>query len=160
MIIDSFLFNKDFASLEIRLSELSEIVDLFVICESNFTFSGKSKPLYLTENIDNFSAYSHKIKVIIEENKHKTKIPMIREIHQRKRITKYLKTLSLTKNDLIIYSDCDEIPRSSVIEKLNKKNKCNALLELQGYSNYLNMKGDIWPRARVISGDKFKSIED
>ena len=51
MIIDSFLFNKDFASLEIRLSELSEIVDLFVKTLNNITSTIDLLTFSIMENV-------------------------------------------------------------------------------------------------------------
>jgi hypothetical protein len=44
------LFNKDFEALKIRLDELYETVDLFIVCESHYTFSGIPKALHLSEN--------------------------------------------------------------------------------------------------------------
>ena len=52
MIIDCFLFSEDFLALEIRLNELYEVVDQFIICESSFSFSGIKKKLFLTENLE------------------------------------------------------------------------------------------------------------
>jgi hypothetical protein len=47
LIYDFFIFNNEFDMLEIRLYELYEYVTLFLIAESNQTFTGKSKPLHL-----------------------------------------------------------------------------------------------------------------
>jgi beta-1,4-mannosyl-glycoprotein beta-1,4-N-acetylglucosaminyltransferase len=160
MIIDTTMFNEDFQTLEIRLEELWEVVDIFAICESRFTFTGKPKPLHLTENFDKFKKYRKKIEIVLENKRHLTNIPMIREIHQRKRITKFVKSLSLNKEDLIIYSDCDEIPRREVIESLISQKDVNVLLSMRMFSNYINMEAGNWARARVVSKSKFKSIED
>lgn len=160
MIIDTLLFNRDFEALKIRLDELYEVVDLFVICESKYTFTGIPKPLYLTENINKFGKYKNKIRIVIENRKHLTKIPFIREIHQRKAISKYLNKLKIRKSDLIIYSDCDEIPRASIISSLKNKSNCNVLLEMRNFTNYLNMELGVWSRARVVSGKNYRSIEN
>jgi hypothetical protein len=153
------LFNKDFETLRIRLDELYEIVDLFVICESNYTFSGIPKALYLSENLDKFSEYTDKIKIVIERKKHLTNIPFIREIHQRKAISNYIKLLKISNSDLIIYSDCDEVPKSSTIKHLEGRSNCNVLLEMRHFTNYLNMELGVWARARVVSGKNYHSIE-
>ena len=159
MIIDTFSFNKDFNALKIRISELYDVVDLFVVAESAYTHSGKKKPLHLSENIHNFSKFSSKIKIVSNKRKYLTINPRIREARQRELITRYLKSLKLTKHDLIIHSDCDEIPRGKIIADIKKNNTtCNILLELSAYSTRLNLYEGQWTRARVVSGDLFKSI--
>jgi hypothetical protein len=85
---------------------------------------------------------------------------MIREIHQRKRITKFVKSLSLIQDDLIIYSDCDEIPRREVLERLKSQKDVNVLLSMRMFSNHLNLEAGNWARARIVSKSKFQSIED
>jgi len=159
MIIDTFLFNKDFNTLQIRLEELYEIVDLFVICESKFTFSGEQKPLYLSQNLDTITKYRDKVRIVVESKRHLTRIPFIREIHQRKVISKFISSFGLRSNDLIIYSDCDEIPRRESIVSLFGNVECNAILEMRNFTNYLNMELGTWSRARVVSGKNYKSIE-
>jgi len=153
------LFNKDFEALKIRLDELYETVDLFIVCESHYTFSGIPKALHLSENLHKFSKYSDKIKIVVEKKKHLTKIPFIREIHQRKVISNYIKSLKISNSDLIIYSDCDEIPKSSTIKSLKGRPDCDILLEMRNFTNYLNMELGVWARARVVSGKNYYSIE-
>ena len=97
MIIDTILFNQDFEALEIRLEELYETIDLFVICESKFTFSGIPKDLHLTLYLNKISKYIDKIRIVTEQRKHFTKKPFIREIHQRKVISRFLKSMKVDK---------------------------------------------------------------
>jgi beta-1,4-mannosyl-glycoprotein beta-1,4-N-acetylglucosaminyltransferase len=61
-IYDSFLFDHELDMLEIRLHELYDYVTLFLIVESDQTFSGKRKPLYLKENWSRFAKYHDKIR--------------------------------------------------------------------------------------------------
>lgn len=159
MIIDSFPFNKDFNTLKIRLAELNDIVDVFIVAESSYTHSGKPKPLYLSENISEFKDYSNKLVVVQNNRKYITLNPRIRELRQRQLISTYLKNYKLTVNDLIIHSDCDEIPRRTVIENLARvKRSYNILLELDCYSTRLNLKAGLWARVRIVSGENYKSI--
>ena len=44
MVIDCFLFFDEIDLLEIRLNELKDVVDVFVLTESPYTFTGKEKP--------------------------------------------------------------------------------------------------------------------
>lgn len=159
MIIDTFLFSNDFNALKIRLKELSEVVDLFIISESKYTFSGKRKKLYLTENMSELGDYSKKIVIVKNTRKYLTLIPWTREHRQRQLITKYLKKLKINHSDLIIHSDCDEIPRNNIIKSLyDRKTSVNCILELNNYQCYLNLPSGKWKRGRVITGDLYKSI--
>jgi beta-1,4-mannosyl-glycoprotein beta-1,4-N-acetylglucosaminyltransferase len=159
MIIDTCLFSEDFNALEIRLAELYDVVDLFVICESKFTFKGFEKPLHLSKNFHIFDKYKEKIHILVEDKKHLTKYPFIRETYQRKKISQFLDTLDIVDSDLIIYSDCDEIAKSSVIQKLSHMKNVNAILEFRMFSNYLNTFSGSWLRARAVSGNLYRNIE-
>lgn len=158
MIIDTFMFDKDFAALKIRLAELYDTVDLFIISESSYSHSGIVKPLNLTENLLLFSKYIDKILILTDTRKHLTKNPRIREQIQRNIITKQIKKMEFKSGDLIIHSDCDEIPRASVIQSLTSKDT-NAVLQFNNYANYLNLSDGIWERCRVISFKNFNSIQ-
>ena len=48
-LIDAFIFFNEVELLKFRLQYLSDVVDYFIISESNYTHSGKSKPYYLDE---------------------------------------------------------------------------------------------------------------
>ena len=49
-IIDSILFFNELDLLELRLEELYDHVDIFLIVESDKTFTGKPKPLFYKNN--------------------------------------------------------------------------------------------------------------
>ena len=160
MIIDTFPFNKDFNALEIRYEELKNSVDIFVASESAFTHSGLPKELHLTRASEVRSKMGQQLVVLGSKHKPMTKNPRTREMLQRQQITKYLKSLNLAPNDLIIHSDCDEIPRASVIDELaRRKDSVDAILELDNYANYINARDGIWPRGRIVSKSNFRSIQ-
>lgn len=56
-IYDCFIFFNELDLLELRLNELSDIVDKFVLVEGTKTFQGDDKPLYFEENKDRFKEY-------------------------------------------------------------------------------------------------------
>eukprot|EP01035_Chromulina_nebulosa_P023385 gene23385-30306_t len=59
LLFDVFLFNSEWDILEIRLHELSKVVDRFVILEAECTFSGGWKPLTFQKILSgNHSLYS------------------------------------------------------------------------------------------------------
>ena len=160
MIIDTFPFNKDFNALEIRYEELKHTVDFFVASESAFTHSGLPKELHLTNATDVRSKMGEQLVVLGSKHKPCTKNPRTREMLQRQEITHYLKTIGLAPKDLIIHSDCDEIPRASIVEELaERKDPVDVILELDNYANYINAKDGIWPRGRIVSRSEFRTIQ-
>ena len=50
MIVDCFMFYNELDILQIRLKELYDVVDYFIIIEATKTHSNRDKPLYFTEN--------------------------------------------------------------------------------------------------------------
>ena len=57
MLFDTFLFFNELDLLEIRLEELKDVVDRFVLVEAGVTLSGNPKPLYFDQHKDAFSRY-------------------------------------------------------------------------------------------------------
>ena len=62
MIYDCFLFLNELDLLEIRLNELDEVVDIFVIVEFNRTFSNIPKSYYYDDNKNRFKKFHKKIR--------------------------------------------------------------------------------------------------
>ena len=159
MIIDTFPFNRDFNALEIRFQELKETVDLFIASESAFTHSGLQKELHLSSANPMKEIMGDQLVILASTNKPMTNNPRIREMKQRQEISKYLKGLRLHPTDLIIHTDCDEIPRASIIKTLAARSTpIDVILELDNYANYINTKDGVWPRARVQSFSEFRSV--
>jgi beta-1,4-mannosyl-glycoprotein beta-1,4-N-acetylglucosaminyltransferase len=161
-VIDLTLFSEDFTALEIRLNELWSSVDLFLICESNFSFSGIRKPLYLSENIDRFSSFQDRIRIVKFEVEEPKSNPWAQEAWQRLFLSEALHGLKPSKRDLIISSDCDEIPRASIIQKLSELSETddvNSLLVLRNFTSFLNVSTGFYRRGRVVSYKSFKSAQ-
>ena len=57
-IINAFPFNAEFEMLEARLGEIGDLVDVFIILESNYSMFGDAKPLRLLNKMKNEGAYS------------------------------------------------------------------------------------------------------
>ncbi|OHD16709.1 MAG: hypothetical protein A2086_10715 [Spirochaetes bacterium GWD1_27_9] len=115
MIYDCFLFFNEFELLEIRLNELGNLVDKFVICESNYTFQGNPKPLYLLENMKKYEKYSDKIIHLVFDAKNIKggNKQWDRDSGQRNYLINGLKKCK--KDDIIILSDIDEIPDAKLL---------------------------------------------
>ena len=129
-IYDCFQYLDEDVVLELRFNYLDKFVDKFVIVESKYTHSGKKRDL--TFNINRYPEFKKKINYLVldkepsnleiiketdnEEKKNNILIlnPTKRELLQRELLMNGIKEAS--KDDLIMLSDVDEIPK---LENLN-----------------------------------------
>ena len=65
-IYDSFLFYNELDILEIRLNELNNVVDYFILVESSVTHQGQSKPFIFDENKERFAKFEGMTKFTTE----------------------------------------------------------------------------------------------
>lgn len=109
-IIDCFLFNDELDVLEVRLSLLSDYVNLFVLVESGKTFDGQDKPFYYEENRERFKEFSDKILYIKVEDMPTEK----GKEYQLNAISDTIHFLYKQKNlgidDLVCMSNVHEVP--------------------------------------------------
>ncbi len=157
-VFDCFMFNNELDILELRLSELFDVVDVFVLIEATFSHRGNSKPLHYRENERRFARYSKKVKNItirsmpaelerpfaignvpLEEEKH-----WIREGYQRNVLRDGI--AAANPNDLIIVSDVDEIPSANAIRQALACRRF-VFFELMLNYYYLNLSGGQWIKA-------------
>ena len=117
-IYDCFTFFNEFDLLELRLRELYDHVDYFVLVEGNKTFQNQEKPFYYDSMKYRYSQWRDKIiKVKLLDMPENTD-PWGRERHQRDGIIRGLRTAD--PNDIIMIGDADEIPRIETIHKLRE----------------------------------------
>lgn len=115
MVYDCFQFFNELDILKIRLNVLSPVVDRFVISEATETFSGLKKPLYYEENKDLFAEFADKIiHVVVEDTPEGD--THYRDTFQKNAVTRGLK--DCTDEDVIIFSDLDEIPNPDKIREI------------------------------------------
>ena len=117
-IYDCFLFFNETELLKIRLEELYDQVDYFVICEATETFQGEEKPLNFFSHRALYEKYEDKILYFPIEKRWETHDPWERERYQRNQILRALK--GCERSDIILLSDLDEIPSASSISLLPK----------------------------------------
>ncbi|PGH09556.1 beta-1,4-mannosyl-glycoprotein beta-1,4-N-acetylglucosaminyltransferase [Blastomyces parvus] len=175
-VYDIFLLNTELDWLEIRLNELSDHVDYFIIVESNITFTGHPKPTLLTDpNIwAKFSRFHGKIiHHLVEGDGENVRKAFDREKFQRDSgFTQVFPTLGQqsTKNpvtakpaaapqlgDVIIVSDIDEIPRPATVTLLRTcsfPRRVNLRSRFYYYSFQWLHKGPDWahPQATHYEG--------
>lgn len=110
--------------LELRLGELYPHVDYFVILESNVTFTGHPKPLYIQENYDLFSAFHDKMIVRTVDmgglkgdptawnREHLSRNAMLDQV------VPFLEGLQKAELGDVLLSDVDEIPKPDALAAL------------------------------------------
>lgn len=134
---DAFTYFNEIDLLEIRLEELNNIVDKFVICESTYTHAGNPKKLNF--DINKYPKFKDKIIYLVDDEvPNKKQIDITKhaqfkggpawenENHQRDYLNRQLDGLGV--GDFIIVSDLDEIPSAEGVKEaidklLVEKNK-------------------------------------
>jgi len=117
-VFDCFTFYNEFDILELRLQELWDVVDYFVISEGNLTHQSNPKPFYLKDNWERFEKYASKIRHVVLDDMPSNPDTWVNERYQRRNLIRGLRDLQ--PDDIVIVSDCDEIPRPSSIEAIKE----------------------------------------
>lgn len=117
-VYDCFTFFNELDLLEIRIQELYDAVDYFVIAEANMSHSGNPKEYVLEANWDRFSAWADKIRYLKIDDFPVTTDSWVREKFQRDALRRGLSDMA--DEDLVIISDLDEIPRAEIIEMIKQ----------------------------------------
>lgn len=115
MVYDCFQFFNELDILKLRLHIMAPVVDRFVISEATETFSGNPKPLYYEENKEMFAEFADKIiHVVVDDTP--PGYTHDRDTFQKNAVGRGLK--GCTDEDIIIFSDLDEIPNPEKIKEI------------------------------------------
>lgn len=187
-IYDCFLFFNEIELLEVRLELLYEHVDFFILSECDHTFSGLPKPFYFEENKEKFSKFLDKI-IHVKVNNSNQISNFVNTFEGKQKeefesITQFFESLKVDwKNeinwcldflhreyvrlgmyncedeDLIIFSDLDEIPNPKIFsdkfEEL-KNEEFNVLIG-NNFSYYINVLSQtVWYGPLIT---KYKNIK-
>ena len=153
MIIDCFPFLNELDLLELRLNELSTLVDKFVICEGTRTFSNKPKELVFPKNRDRFDGFSDRIEYVVLEDYSGIDVQRSWDMEKaQKQLAIDVATKDIQVGDLLIFSDCDEIPRAEAIQANIGSEFTLAMLEMPLFYYYLNCRciSQIWRRCKLL----------
>lgn len=170
-IIDYIQFNDEVDMLEFHLTTLFEVVDFFIIVESEYTFTGKPKALYFRENWNRFEKFSSKL-VYVNHTEVPNKVQVndgrqwqneiaqrnlgllagLRELHG--------KEVNLSADDFIAITDCDEIldPNSLLMIKHNPSPE-HDLLIMQMDMYYYDFRRQIKEKWRHVKLATFGKVE-
>lgn len=154
-IYDCFPFNNEFDVLQIRLAELYDVVDRFIITEATKTHSGKPKPLYFKDNLHRFEKYLNKITHIMIDDYPALDNWSI-ERHQRDCAMRGLGKCK--DNDIVIVSDLDEIPSAEVVKQYKTEYGIRGLEQKLYYYNFHCQAVDLWKEAKILPFGLLKQI--
>ncbi len=171
-IIDCITYFNEPMLFEIRLNILNNHVDEFVVCEANFTHSGRKKKLNF--DINKFKKFSNKIKYIvvdrepeeIENSKLQNSNNIILRRNAERRILSQRNAIynEIKKNnpdDWVIYSDSDEIPNLNEIDLRNSKEKFVIFNQNIFYYKFnLILKNNDWFGSKACRLKDLHSITD
>jgi beta-1,4-mannosyl-glycoprotein beta-1,4-N-acetylglucosaminyltransferase len=129
-IFDCFTFYNEADILEFRLQEYYDVVDKFVLVESNLTHNFNEKELYWADKFSKekrFQKYLNKIdSYVFDGNSVAEKKSIMIENDQRKSLKDGCLRSGINIGDLIIVGDVDEIYRKDkLIELLKLRKKIN-----------------------------------
>lgn len=152
MVYDCFQFSNELEILDIRLHELSKVVDKFVIVESAVSHACKPKRLYYEENKSEFKRFKDKIIHIVVEDTPDVNLPWIVNDYQFCQIMRGLKQCK--SSDIILFGDLDEIPRAEAVLKgikLQGKLKIFSQIYCQYYLNCMEYAKGSWYGTRMAT---------
>ncbi|MDA9188931.1 glycosyl transferase family 17, partial [Candidatus Pelagibacter sp.] len=155
-IYDCITFFDENLLVNSRFEILKDVVDYFIICESNYDHKGNKKKI-------NFKLNNSKLKykvrhIVVEENFPNLEDGWKCEAYQREKILEGLS--DSRENDLIMYSDSDEIPNPNIIKNINLKKKYGIFLQ-QFFTykiNIFNKYESPWEGTRICRRKDLKSI--
>lgn len=159
-IFDCFIFFNENLLTEIRLNILYKFVDFFVICEAQEDHRGNFKGY----NFDHsrFEKFKDKIIYIQLDKFPKNLGAWERQDFQRNYLKEALISSEVGMNDLIIYSDADEIINPNSLE--NFQNIDNNIIICEQYCFYykLNLLSkeyyNLWEGSRMVFFKNLKSF--
>lgn len=123
-VVDAFTFYNEFEMLEFRFEELYDAVDFFVVCEATLTHSGQVKDLLFGAHLARYAKYLDKVVWVVDDDAPPLtggpRDAWVREHHQREALLFGLRELGLDGGDVVLVTDCDEIPSAAVLEDLRR----------------------------------------
>lgn len=161
MIYDGFMFFNELELLEIRLHELNDVVDRFILVESPVTHSGKHKPLYFAaaKEESRFAPFLDRIEHVVVD------LPLgaghhqswQRENDQRRAIARGLRRFG--PGDLLMVSDADEIPSADALSVYAPVMGVAGCEQMLSYF-YANAIGGGWVGTRIVPFEAYARESD
>jgi hypothetical protein len=120
-IYDCFSFYNELDLLELRLKELYDHVDHFVLVESSTTHQNNPKPYYFEENKQRYQQYLDKIIHIKVDDMPMSADTWVNERFQRDQVLRGL--VDADEDDMVLLSDLDEFIRPEIVDEIRENPK-------------------------------------
>ncbi|PPQ66306.1 hypothetical protein CVT24_007303 [Panaeolus cyanescens] len=123
-VLDAVLMSSELDLLEIRLNELDDVVDYFLIVESNATFTGLPKETFFANNRARYAKFGHKIVYHFLPGYALQDGETAWDVERQTRQTMSALIQDQTRNfksgvkSLVLMSDLDEIPAAHTVRLL------------------------------------------
>lgn len=156
-VFDSTMFHWEFDLLEIRMKELWDVVDHFIVTESVCDHHGNPRELVLEKNIHRFDWAKSKLVINVSDKPEHAIGTWEFEKYQRyqsfKAIEKFFKP---QPDDLVLISDIDEIFRAESIKRILYQDGI-FIFHMPMYYYYFNLYVHEWYHAKAA---RYKYIDD
>lgn len=152
-VYDCFIFFNELELLHLRLNELKDVVDYFVIVEAGITFQNQRRDLVLERELaeGRLEAFRDKIRYIVADS-----LPegdaWAKENAQRRLLDKGL--TDCRAGDLILISDADEIPSAAAVSSYDPSMGLRGF-DQKLYYYWLNCYSQPWDWAKVLSFEEY-----
>jgi beta-1,4-mannosyl-glycoprotein beta-1,4-N-acetylglucosaminyltransferase len=155
------MFFNEMDILELRMNELHDVVDHYIIVESSEVFgSSSNKPLHLKNILGNRKNVTYVPLHHLEPEYTDKASGWLREKFQREALNRAIDEVYTSDQDVVIVSDVDEIPRPSTVKELAgrvQNGMYRMCLDLF-YYNVNNYLGE-WPWGTTIGTvEQYKEI--
>jgi len=161
-VYDCFPFFNELDLLEIRLNELCDAVDYFVIVEGERTHQNNPKPLYYLENKERYAQFEDKIIHIVLDASSFNQSPAHNEDISYNAFAYALEQTNASDDDIVIIGCADEIIRAEALRHLVNVYTQPTAIELHNFCYYLNTQfaesSDIWWGGPLISVGHLKEF--
>ena len=148
-IYSGFTFYNEFDLLELRLREMYNYVDYFIIVEANCTFTSCPKSFNLETQWDRYAPWQDKIRYVKVTDMPNTGDAWANETYQRNQIMQGC--TDAAPNDIIIIGDVDEILRPEALEFVRQETQQVYPFRMPLFNfkfNYMLTQADfhvVWP---------------
>ena len=171
VIVDALLFNDELDILEYRISWLRDYVDITIILEADFTFSGRPKTLFAKSNFVELVKLTEGKVVLLQMksevfNGNFPDNPWKIELASRDFLVKHL-AVNYPEHR-IIFTDLDELPSLEQIRLISKLDQDRNLetfsIPMQTYYRYANWHlvgpGETWNYAKTYNSSFSPAVSD
>jgi beta-1,4-mannosyl-glycoprotein beta-1,4-N-acetylglucosaminyltransferase len=155
-VYDCFMFANELDVLEIRMNELKDVVDHFVVAEAPTSQSGVVKALHLTNNMARFDHFGDQLRVIVVNDMPAVGDAWARERHQRDAVMRGL--TDMRDCDIVIITDADEIPKPEAIMNYKQDQGCCSMLQQMSYYYVNCFSSERWNWPKILTWREMKHM--